>query len=227
MLVREPGNPHDPNAVCVQRLDGRQLGYVPKELTRHFSQYTTFGHVHSSGQIPGSFYGCEVGVRPALPALTVEAVPPSLRGAVQLSAHLHPSQWDRISHATLRAANFRCQVTGGAGSQTPVLCQEVWAADEARCKLRLLGFMALAPEVHAAKRILSCRPQQYQPAIWTLQAINEWSRQETESYLTYIAAKAQERSKKQWRLDLSYLDSQGIPIPAALQMHTFAVTENV
>lgn len=50
----------------------------------------------------------QVGVRPALPALTVEAVPPSLRGAVQLSAHLHPSQWDRISHATLRAANFRC-----------------------------------------------------------------------------------------------------------------------
>lgn len=66
MLVREPGNPHDPNAVCVQRLDGRQLGYVPKELTRHFSQYTTFGHVHSSGQIPGSFYGCEVGHLPCL-----------------------------------------------------------------------------------------------------------------------------------------------------------------
>jgi len=31
-LVREPTNPHDPNAVLVQRQDGGVLGYLPRDL---------------------------------------------------------------------------------------------------------------------------------------------------------------------------------------------------
>ncbi len=29
-LVREPGNPHDPNAVCIRDRVGLKLGYVPR-----------------------------------------------------------------------------------------------------------------------------------------------------------------------------------------------------
>lgn len=31
LFMREPGNPHDPNAVSVQTLSGQTVGYVPKE----------------------------------------------------------------------------------------------------------------------------------------------------------------------------------------------------
>ena len=55
----------------------------------------------------------------------------------------------------------------------PVECHEVWVTEEARETLRLAGFVALAPDVHAAKHILTCRPHLYQPAFWTLQAVNE------------------------------------------------------
>jgi hypothetical protein len=31
-LRRDPGNPHDPNAIAVHARDGRQLGWVPREV---------------------------------------------------------------------------------------------------------------------------------------------------------------------------------------------------
>ena len=66
MLVKEPSNVYDPNAIRVQKLDGTQLGYIPKELTPRFPQHTTFAHIHTSGQIPDGLYGCQVRVLPGL-----------------------------------------------------------------------------------------------------------------------------------------------------------------
>lgn len=36
-LVREPNNPHDPNAVMVQ-VDGKHIGYVPKEASEDIGE---------------------------------------------------------------------------------------------------------------------------------------------------------------------------------------------
>ena len=49
MLVREPNNPHDPNAVAVATLHGHGLGYLPREQTRWLPQPVTFGRVASIG----------------------------------------------------------------------------------------------------------------------------------------------------------------------------------
>ena len=71
----------------------------------------------------------------------------------------------------------RCQITGGVGRELdyPVECHELWAVEEGRSTLRLAGLTALAPEVHAAKHILTNTQdkQQQQTALWTLQAVNE------------------------------------------------------
>ena len=61
MLTKEPENLFDPNAIRVSRLDGLQLGYVPKDLTHRFPHRTTFGHVHSVGQTDEGMWGCQVG----------------------------------------------------------------------------------------------------------------------------------------------------------------------
>lgn len=37
-LLREPTNPHDPNAILVM-LKGKKIGYVPRDLTRAFRDF--------------------------------------------------------------------------------------------------------------------------------------------------------------------------------------------
>ena len=54
MLVKEPTNEYDPNAIRVQTLSGAALGYVPRELTLRFPYCVCFGHVHHLGQVPES-----------------------------------------------------------------------------------------------------------------------------------------------------------------------------
>ena len=61
MLTKEPNNPFDEDAIAVSKLDGTQLGYVPKELTYHFPLDVTSGHVQSVGQTPEGLWGCKVG----------------------------------------------------------------------------------------------------------------------------------------------------------------------
>ncbi len=50
MMVKQPDNTYDPNAVAVQTLHGQDLGYVPREHTARFPHDVTFGHVYSLGQ---------------------------------------------------------------------------------------------------------------------------------------------------------------------------------
>ena len=52
MLVKEPSNEYDPNAIRVMTLSGAVLGYVPAKLTARFPYDVCFGHVHHLGQVP-------------------------------------------------------------------------------------------------------------------------------------------------------------------------------
>ena len=62
MLEKDPKNEYDPNAIRVRRLNGEDLGFVPKELTGRFPYDTTFGYIHYVGQVPESgVWGALVG----------------------------------------------------------------------------------------------------------------------------------------------------------------------
>ena len=37
ILRREPDNPYDPNAIRVERADGAQIGYIPRDLAKHLT----------------------------------------------------------------------------------------------------------------------------------------------------------------------------------------------
>lgn len=49
MLVKDPHNPYDPHAVSVRTLDGRDLGFVPRDDTGAVTQPITFGRVEGIG----------------------------------------------------------------------------------------------------------------------------------------------------------------------------------
>ena len=65
MMVKEPDNEYDHNAIAVQTLSGQALGYVPREHTPRFPHDTTFGHVYSLGQTPQRLWGATVSIETA------------------------------------------------------------------------------------------------------------------------------------------------------------------
>ena len=70
-MVKEPDNPHDPNAIAVQTLSGQTAGYVPKEHTARFPHDITFGHVYSSGRASSvGLWGATVSHQPFCKYLT-------------------------------------------------------------------------------------------------------------------------------------------------------------
>lgn len=71
-------------------------------------------------------------------------------------------------------ATYRCEVSGGVGTDWPVECHELWRFDEGSQTLQLRGFMALHPEIHVAKHLeRQQEDKRRQQAIWMLQAMNE------------------------------------------------------
>jgi hypothetical protein len=71
----------------------------------------------------------------------------------------------------------RCQISGGSGPepQNPVQCQEVWAFDDDRTEMKLVGLQAVCPEVFLVKRLLrQLDDKTRQTAMWTLQGMNEY-----------------------------------------------------
>ena len=54
MLEKDPKNEFDPHAIRVRRLNGGDLGFVPKDLTIRFPHDVTFGHIHYVDQVPES-----------------------------------------------------------------------------------------------------------------------------------------------------------------------------
>lgn len=51
VLAHEPENEYDSHAIAVRLLDGKRLGYVPRDITQSpfFAQPVSFGHVRSLG----------------------------------------------------------------------------------------------------------------------------------------------------------------------------------
>ncbi|KAK9816032.1 hypothetical protein WJX74_000596 [Apatococcus lobatus] len=211
----EPDNPYDSNAVKVLTLDGLDLGYVPRAETATFGFNTTFGHVISVGPAADSgLSGVLVRAWPTLPPLTVDAFPSELAPVVNLSTLLSGADWEQLAHKTYATADHRCEVTGGVGPAWPVECQEVWEFDDKQHVLRLMGMTALAPEVHLAKHIMQLDGQQQSRALETLEQVNMWNLGDVETYLKGVAEQAQHRSNHIWQLDLTWLHSQGVKVPA-------------
>lgn len=63
MLTREPENQFDEHAIAVKLLDGRRLGFVPRDINRSpfFPHVVSFGHIRSLGVAEAAgLYGVQV-----------------------------------------------------------------------------------------------------------------------------------------------------------------------
>lgn len=144
--------------------------------------------------------------------LTVELVP-STCWFSNVRSHVNKSTWDFLRQSTYKQANFRCEVCGGRGKKWPVECHEIWHYDDQNYIQSLEGLIALCPSCHEVKHIgLAGIRGHGERAEAHLAKVNGWSEKQTQAYLEKVWQTWHERSRHQWKLELSWLEGYGIKV---------------
>lgn len=98
---------------------------------------------------------------------------------------------------------------GGAGPEHPVECHEVWRYDDDARAQRLERMIALCPSCHRVKRMGKARIDgKYDAALRHLARVNGWTLRRAKRYVRDCFRTWEERSRHEWRLDVSILKSQ-------------------
>lgn len=144
--------------------------------------------------------------------LTVELVPMS-QWADNLRSRLPKSKWDALRHATYAAAHYRCEVCGGVGRKHPVECHEIWEYDDPTSTQKLVGLIALCPHCHEVKHFgLAQARGRGGPALAHLARVNGWPLAVAALHVQVAFATWNERSIREWTLDLGWLDTLDKPV---------------
>ena len=90
---------------------------------------------------------------------------------------------------------------------------EIWEYDDDRYIQILKGLISLCPSCHESKHIgLAGLHGRGEIAKNHLSKINSWTSEQTEQYLRLIKKIWLERSKHEWKLDLNWLENQGVNV---------------
>lgn len=149
--------------------------------------------------------------------LTIELVPATCWYS-NVRSHVSRQQWDIIRKQCYRQAGYRCEIcrqTGlFQGFRHPVECHEIWDYDEEKMTQRLAGLICLCPLCHQVKHAgLTISQQGLQVILNRLMSVNNWTHDQAADHIEEEFEVWRVRSKSQWKLDISYLDSY-IPVPA-------------
>ena len=144
--------------------------------------------------------------------LTVELVPSSCWFS-NVRDCVDPETWNFLRRATYKKANYRCEICGGRGDKWPVECHEIWNYDDEKYIQTLSGLTALCPNCHRVKHIGLAQLQGHgEQAIAHLNSVNGWTKEQTDVYLETVWDTWEQRSCRNWNLDLSWLNRYDIYI---------------
>lgn len=131
-----------------------------------------------------------------------------------------PERWDEIRHEVYRRASYRCEACGSDGGARPLHAHEYWGYEGNR---QVLTHIACLCDVsHSATHLgrlrrFSGSDRAAKEALAHLAAVNRWSIQQAAEVARHQLALTAERSKREWRLDLSLLIREcGIKVPPEL-----------
>jgi hypothetical protein len=143
--------------------------------------------------------------------LTIELVPESsfynnVRSAVSTV------EWDIIKKKCYKKAGYKCEICGDTGinqgKKYPVECHEIWEYDDKFHIQTLKGFIALCPQCHQVKHVGFARINGKEPeVIRQLMKVNKMTSTMADNYIIESFKIWEKRSDKQWKVDISYLDS--------------------
>jgi hypothetical protein len=143
--------------------------------------------------------------------LTIELVPESsfynnVRSAVSTV------EWDIIKKKCYKKAGYKCEICGDTGinqgKKYPVECHEIWEYDDKFHIQILKGFIALCPQCHQVKHVGFARINGKEPeVIRQLMKVNKMTSTMADNYIIESFKIWEKRSDKQWKVDISYLES--------------------
>ena len=142
------------------------------------------------------------------PKLPIELVP-STCWYTNVRSNVPVAEWDALRRAVYHRAKNRCEVCGGWGKTHPVECHEVWHYDDRARVQRLTGFTALCPDCHRVKHIGLANVQgKSVQALSHLARVNGWTAHESRAYVAEAFKLWARRSKYEWQLDTSLLETE-------------------
>jgi hypothetical protein len=139
--------------------------------------------------------------------LTVELVP-STCWYTNVRSNVAKAVRDRLRRQVAAQAGNRCEVCGGRGRQWPVECHEQWSYDDTTLVQRLQRLVALCPVCHQVKHAgFAAKQGKLEAVLAHLAKVNGWSPEDAALYLEAAFEVWAGRSRHQWTLDISVLDS--------------------
>jgi len=209
---RELQNPYDSNAVAIKMMDGRKLGYVPKQETSSFIHSLCIGRVRSIGQNQvNANLGCMVDIQPKLPPVVNLSIPANLIGYCgALTRQLEGQNWDALRDDLIRRKDSKCSITGVATRNV----EARWALLDQERVIKLVGFVlqhdSLGEIQYADEQTVKKEEGDICAVMAALNDIEDEAAMAL--YLRQLEI-SNNRCHEDWRLDLSYLHEIGLEIP--------------
>ena len=149
--------------------------------------------------------------------LSIELVPKTCWFSNVRSA-VTKQQWDYIRSLISDKAWSVCEICGGVGPKHPVECHEIWHYDDKNQIQKLTGMIALCPDCHGVKHFGFSQLQgKAEKAIKHFMKVNKIGQAEAESIIFKAFKTWEQRSQKQWTLDISHLKEYGIDVDKILE----------
>jgi hypothetical protein len=143
------------------------------------------------------------------PKLLVELVPTTCHYS-NVRTTVTQEQWDKLRRHSYEKAKHKCEICGGTGKKQgfkhDVECHEIWDYDDENHVQTLIGLISLCPNCHMVKHIgRSITIGKEKICFNQLNKVNNWTQEQTIKHIKESFQKHSERSKHQWKLDISIL----------------------
>lgn len=148
------------------------------------------------------------------PKLPIELVPASMHGC-NVRSRLSTTQWKYIcdtTHATPKYKQKACVICGEDGKKQgfkhSLECHEQWQYDLDTNTQKLVNLLSICPMCHKVFHYgLSKRTGYGDKAYQHLKKVNGWNDTQADLYISQVNADIKRRSKVDWQLDLTFLNS--------------------
>lgn len=139
--------------------------------------------------------------------LTINLVPSS-SWYNNLRKILTDKEWEKCKEYSKLMSGGVCCICGGIGLKHPTECHEEWGYDDKTHIQKLMGIVALCPSCHEVKHIgLAKINNHFERAYNHFKEINQCDKIKTLTYINQAFKDWEQRSRYQWTLDLSYLET--------------------
>jgi hypothetical protein len=146
------------------------------------------------------------------PKLTIELIPKTCHYS-NVRTTVTKQEWNKIRFISYEKANNKCEICGDVGKNQGykhnVECHEIWEYDDTNHVQKLVGLISLCPICHQVKHIgRAIAMGRHQLVYNQLMKVNKWTPKQVESYILKCFETQKERSKYQWKLDISILSQE-------------------